>query len=73
MIPARATIFVQLIESDLVSSWNRSKPIKFQDQVIHPPNDVLTCPGNGAVHDIQLAQLNSVNFKILSDPVPLFQ
>lgn len=73
MIPARATIYVQLIESDLVSSWNRSKSIKFQDQFIQPPSDVYACAGNGAVHDIQLAQLSPENFKMLSDPVPLFK
>lgn len=72
VIPARATIFVQLVESEALISWNRCKPLKINDHLIHPPNDVRICPGNGAVHDIQLAQLDQTNFRVLTDPTPVF-
>ncbi|KZS09051.1 Protein arginine N-methyltransferase 7 [Daphnia magna] len=72
VIPARATIYVQLIESHLVTSWNRSMPINLGGDFIYPPSKVSCCPGNGAVHDIQLAQLKEAHFKALSDPIPIF-
>lgn len=73
VIPSRATIFVQLVESELLSSWNRSKPIACGNHTINPPTNVATCPGNGAVNDLQLAQLDLQKFRVLSDPIPLFQ
>lgn len=72
VIPSRATVFVQLVECPLAFSWNRFKPIKCSGQVIFAPEEDYTCPGNGAVHDIQLAQLGLADFKRLTDPVALF-
>jgi len=72
-VPARATIFVQLVECPLSLSWNRAQTIKVFDQELNPPPSILHCPGNGAVHDIQLAQLNPEKLKFLSDPVPIFK
>lgn len=54
-------------------SWNRAQVIKFEGQELNPPPSVLHCPGNGAVHDIQLAQMNLDEIKFLSEPVPIFK
>jgi len=71
-VPARATIFAQLVESPLALSWNRAQTIKFLGHELTPPPDVVHCPGNGAVHDIQLSQMNPKEMKFLSEPVPVF-
>lgn len=48
-------------------------PINLGGDFIYPPSKVSCCPGNGAVHDIQLAQLKEAHFKALSDPIPIFK
>ena len=62
-----------MIECPLALSWNRAQPIQCQNQTIYPPADVITCPGNGAVHDLQLAQFDLSQVKFLSDPIPIFK
>lgn len=64
---------MQVIESALALSWNRAQPIQCNNETIFPPVEVISCPGNGAVHDLQLAQLDLSQVKFLSDPIPIFR
>ena len=72
-VPARGTIYAQLIECSLALHWNRLQPVQCGEKILQPPPSVKNCPGNGAVHDIQLAQLALKDFTMLSEPVAVFQ
>lgn len=71
-VPARGTIYAQLIECSLALHWNRLQPVQCGEKILQPPPSVKNCPGNGAVHDIQLAQLALKDFTMLSEPVAVF-
>nr|CAG4640705.1 EOG090X02VY [Eulimnadia texana] len=73
VIPARATIYIQLIESPLALRWNKLLPIVLPNgEIVKPPANIANCHGSGALHDVQLAQFKESLFKPLSDPIPAF-
>uniref|UniRef100_A0A8C0SBU8 Protein arginine N-methyltransferase n=1 Tax=Canis lupus familiaris TaxID=9615 RepID=A0A8C0SBU8_CANLF len=75
-VPHRATVYAQLVESRRMWSWNRLFPVHVQtihgEQVIVPPLELERCPGAPSVYDIQLNQVSSTDFTVLSDVLPMF-
>ena len=58
-------------------SWNKLFPVRVQtslgEQVIIPPSELERCPGAPSVYDIQLNQVSSADFTVLSDVLPMFR
>ncbi|XP_042776765.1 protein arginine N-methyltransferase 7 isoform X7 [Panthera leo] len=75
-VPHRATVYAQLVESRRMWSWNKLFPIPVHtscgEQVIIPPLELERCPGAPSVYDIQLNQVSSADFTVLSDVLPMF-
>ncbi|XP_019311015.1 protein arginine N-methyltransferase 7 isoform X3 [Panthera pardus] len=75
-VPHRATVYAQLVESRRMWSWNKLFPIPVHtscgEQVIVPPLELERCPGAPSVYDIQLNQVSSADFTVLSDVLPMF-
>ncbi|XP_058562098.1 protein arginine N-methyltransferase 7 isoform X2 [Neofelis nebulosa] len=75
-VPHRATVYAQLVESRRMWSWNKLFPIPVHtscgEQVIVPPFELERCPGAPSVYDIQLNQVSSADFTVLSDVLPMF-
>ncbi|XP_034378198.1 protein arginine N-methyltransferase 7 isoform X1 [Arvicanthis niloticus] len=75
-VPHRATVYAQLVESRRMWSWNKLFPVRVQtrlgEQVIVPPSELEKCPGAPSVYDIQLNQVSSADFTVLSDVLPMF-
>ncbi|KAK0167741.1 hypothetical protein PV327_001609 [Microctonus hyperodae] len=68
VIPKKAIVWGQIIESDTAKSWNRMNPITDLDNskiIIEPPSAINTCSGSSAVHDVQLSQLPETSFRSL--------
>ncbi|XP_026931858.1 protein arginine N-methyltransferase 7 isoform X5 [Acinonyx jubatus] len=75
-VPHRATVYAQLVESRRMWSWNKLFPIPVHtscgEQVIVPHLELERCPGAPSVYDIQLNQVSSADFTVLSDVLPMF-
>ncbi|NXP18357.1 ANM7 methyltransferase, partial [Scytalopus superciliaris] len=75
-VPHRATVYVQLVESKRMWSWNKLFPIHVEaedgEKIIVPPSEMENCPGLPSVCDIQLNQMPSSDFTALSDVVTMF-
>uniref|UniRef100_A0A336L2X3 Protein arginine N-methyltransferase n=1 Tax=Culicoides sonorensis TaxID=179676 RepID=A0A336L2X3_CULSO len=74
VVPTLGTIYVQIIESPVVSAWNNIKLIADLegDILLRPPTTVVNCPGEVTVHDLQLSQLTESSFRALSEPIAVF-
>ncbi|NXA54393.1 ANM7 methyltransferase, partial [Nothocercus julius] len=75
-VPHRATVYVQLVESKRMWSWNKLFPVSVEaedgEKIIVSPSEMKNCPGVPSVCDIQLNQMPSSDFTILSDVVTMF-
>ncbi|NWX75635.1 ANM7 methyltransferase, partial [Alca torda] len=75
-VPHRATVYVQLVESKRMWSWNKLFPVHVEaedgEKIIVSPSEMEDCPGVPSVCDIQLNQMPSSDFTILSDVVTMF-
>ncbi|XP_068006581.1 protein arginine N-methyltransferase 7 isoform X2 [Melanerpes formicivorus] len=75
-VPHRATVYVQLVESKRMWSWNKLFPVHVDaedgEKIIVSPPEMENCPGVPSVCDIQLNQMPSSDFTILSDVVTMF-
>ncbi|XP_061863383.1 protein arginine N-methyltransferase 7 isoform X3 [Colius striatus] len=75
-VPHRATVYVQLVESKRMWSWNKLFPVHVKaedgEKIIVSPSEMENCPGVPSVCDIQLNQMPSSDFTILSDVVTMF-
>ena len=76
-VPHRATVYVQLVESKRMWSWNKLFPVHVEaedgEKIIVSPSEMENCPGVPSVCDIQLNQMPSSDFTILSDVVTMFR
>lgn len=74
VVPTLGTIYVQVVESPLVNSWNTIKAIADLDGeiLLKPPKMLQECPGEATVHDLQMSQLTDKSFRALTDPIPVF-
>ncbi|NXP73040.1 ANM7 methyltransferase, partial [Ramphastos sulfuratus] len=75
-VPHKATVYVQLVESKRMWSWNKLFPVRVEtengEKIIVSPPEMESCPGVPSVCDIQLNQMPSSDFTILSDVVTMF-
>ncbi|XP_044516496.1 protein arginine N-methyltransferase 7 isoform X2 [Gracilinanus agilis] len=75
-VPHRATVYAQLVESKRMWSWNKLFPIHIQtdsvEKIIVAPSEMENCPGAPSVYDIQLNQMPSGDFTVLSNVLTMF-
>ncbi|XP_067002543.2 protein arginine N-methyltransferase 7 isoform X2 [Anabrus simplex] len=75
VVPMSATIYAQVVESELAQKWNKLHPIVDGegDTLVDTPPEVKKCPGAAAVHDIQLSQFPSGKFSTILSPQPVLR
>lgn len=74
VIPHTATIWVQVVESPTICTWNTVHPIQNRSKyLLNTPHSVKSCSGAAAVHDIQLTQFPYNAFKPLLPPQSIFR
>lgn len=61
-VPHRATIYAQLVESDMLWKWSQIRPIQVDGHKLLPPPGVVKCAGAPSVCDIQLSQVSPQSF-----------
>lgn len=83
-VPHRALVYAQVVQSELMSSWNELKPISCRlpssdgnnpaDEVrIEPDPQMSNGIGLSTVHDIQMTQITRDDFVEVSAPVKIFE
>ncbi|XP_031640693.1 protein arginine N-methyltransferase 7 [Contarinia nasturtii] len=75
VVPDSATIFVQVVESPLAWAWNMPKLIADLDGdvLIRTPCEINDCKGTSELHDIQLNQFPTHQFRAVSEPTAVFE
>jgi protein arginine N-methyltransferase 7 len=76
VVPSSATVYVQVVASELAQKWNRLQPIydvAGSSVLLDTPVKMDKCSGAAAVHDIQLSQFPSDRFHTLVPPTPIFR
>lgn len=72
-VPHRATVYAQLVESELLWSWARLHPVEVDGTWVVPPPSVARCAGAHSVCDIQLSQLSPQSFTPLGPLCTMFK
>ncbi|XP_070490111.1 protein arginine N-methyltransferase 7 [Chironomus tepperi] len=71
-IPHKANVYIQIVKSELASSWYTVNDMKIdEEQVIKAPDDVTKCRGLSSINDIQLSQFPLKDFKAIAEPVKI--
>ncbi|XP_021926754.1 protein arginine N-methyltransferase 7 isoform X2 [Zootermopsis nevadensis] len=76
VVPSSATVYVQVVGSQLAQNWNKLQPISDVDGstvLLDTPVMIQQCSGAAAVHDIQLSQFPRDQFYSVIPPVPVFR
>uniref|UniRef100_A0A3Q2D8F8 Protein arginine N-methyltransferase n=1 Tax=Cyprinodon variegatus TaxID=28743 RepID=A0A3Q2D8F8_CYPVA len=71
-VPHRATVYAQLVESELLWSWAQLQPVEVEGLRLVPPPAVGRCAGAHSVCDIQLSQVSPSSFTPLSPLCTMF-
>ncbi|CAG5958356.1 unnamed protein product [Menidia menidia] len=71
-VPHRATVYAQLVESELLWSWAQLQPLEVGGARLAPPPAVARCAGAHSVCDIQLSQVSPASFTALSPLCTMF-
>ncbi|KAG7522456.1 arginine N-methyltransferase 7 [Solea senegalensis] len=71
-VPHRATVYAQLVESELLWSWAQLQPVEVEDVRLVPPPAVGHCAGAHSVCDIQLSQVPPSSFTPLGPLCTMF-
>lgn len=71
-VPHRATVYAQLVESELLWSWAQLQPVELEGARLVPPAAVGCCAGAHSVCDIQLSQVCPSSFTPLSPLCTMF-
>ncbi|KAG7999624.1 Protein arginine N-methyltransferase 7 [Nibea albiflora] len=71
-VPHRATVYAQLVESELLWSWAQLQPVEVEGARMVPPPDVGRCAGAHSVCDIQLSQVSPRSFTPLGPLCTMF-
>ncbi|KAM4734820.1 protein arginine N-methyltransferase 7 [Anableps anableps] len=71
-VPHRATVYAQLVESELLWSWAQLQPVEVEGARLVPPPAVGRCAGAHSVCDIQLSQVSPTSFTLLSPLCTMF-
>lgn len=72
-VPHRATVYAQLVESELLWSWAQLQPVEVEGARLVPPPSVGCCAGAHSVCDIQLSQVSPCNFTPLGPLCTMFR
>ncbi|KAG7281546.1 hypothetical protein CRUP_007580, partial [Coryphaenoides rupestris] len=71
-VPHRATVYSQLVESELLWSWGQLQPVEVEGARLVPPPEVTHCAGAHSVCDIQLSQILPQHFTPLGPLCTMF-
>ncbi|KAM8860586.1 protein arginine N-methyltransferase 7 isoform 2-T2 [Synchiropus picturatus] len=71
-VPHRATVYAQLVESELLWSWAQLQPMQVDGARLVPAPAVGRCSGAHAVCDVQLSQVPPQSFTPLSPLCTMF-
>ncbi|KAK0156199.1 Protein arginine N-methyltransferase 7 [Merluccius polli] len=71
-VPHRATVYAQLVESELLWSWGQLQPMEVGGGRLAPPPAVTHCAGAHSVCDIQLSQVPPQHFTPLGPLCTMF-
>uniref|UniRef100_A0A7N8YF69 Protein arginine N-methyltransferase n=1 Tax=Mastacembelus armatus TaxID=205130 RepID=A0A7N8YF69_9TELE len=71
-VPHRATVYAQLVESELLWSWAQLQPVDVEGARLVPPPAVCHCAGAHSVCDIQLSQVSPRSFTPLGPLCTMF-
>uniref|UniRef100_A0A8C4EPQ6 Protein arginine N-methyltransferase n=1 Tax=Dicentrarchus labrax TaxID=13489 RepID=A0A8C4EPQ6_DICLA len=71
-VPHRATVYAQLVESELLWSWAQLQPVEVEGARLVPPPAVSRCAGAHSVCDIQLSQVSPRSFTPLGPLCTMF-
>ncbi|KAM4618369.1 protein arginine N-methyltransferase 7 [Polymixia lowei] len=71
-VPHRATVYAQLVESELLWSWAQLQPTEAEGARLVPPPAVGRCAGAHSVCDIQLSQVPTHCFTPLGPHCTMF-
>uniref|UniRef100_A0A3P8UH25 Protein arginine N-methyltransferase n=1 Tax=Cynoglossus semilaevis TaxID=244447 RepID=A0A3P8UH25_CYNSE len=71
-VPHRATVYAQLVESELLWSWAQLQPVDVEDVHLVPLPAVGRCAGAHSVCDIQLSQVSPDSFTPLGPLCTMF-
>uniref|UniRef100_A0A8D2ZM15 Protein arginine N-methyltransferase n=1 Tax=Scophthalmus maximus TaxID=52904 RepID=A0A8D2ZM15_SCOMX len=71
-VPHRATVYAQLVESELLWSWAQLQPVEVGGARLVPPPAVGHCAGAHSVCDIQLSQVSPKSFTPLGPLCAMF-
>ncbi|XP_053175311.1 protein arginine N-methyltransferase 7 [Scomber japonicus] len=71
-VPHRATVYAQLVESELLWSWAQLQEVEVEGTRLVPPPAVGHCSGAHAVCDIQLSQVSPHSFNPLGPVCTMF-
>ncbi|KAK2867103.1 hypothetical protein Q8A67_025220 [Cirrhinus molitorella] len=71
-VPHRATVYAQLVESDMLWKWSQLQPIEVDGNKLQPPPAVVKCAGAPSVCDIQLSQVPPESFTPLGPICTMF-
>ncbi|XP_014825072.1 PREDICTED: protein arginine N-methyltransferase 7 isoform X1 [Poecilia mexicana] len=71
-VPHRATVYAQLVESELLWSWAQLQPAEVEGARLVPPPAVGRCAGAHSVCDVQLSQVSPSSFTPLSPLCAMF-
>lgn len=72
-VPHRATVYAQLVESELLWSWAQLQPVEVEGARLLPPPSVGCCAGAHSVCDIQLSQVSPRSFTPLGPLCTMFR
>lgn len=72
-MPHRATVYAQLVESELLWSWAQLQPLQVGGSRLLPPPEVALCAGAHAVCDVQLSQVSRQCFTPLGPLCTMFR
>uniref|UniRef100_A0A8C2XUT4 Protein arginine N-methyltransferase n=1 Tax=Cyclopterus lumpus TaxID=8103 RepID=A0A8C2XUT4_CYCLU len=71
-VPHRATVYAQLVESELLWSWAQLQPVEVEGARLVPPPAMGLCAGAHSVCDIQLSQVSPRSFTPLGPLCTMF-
>ncbi|XP_048014359.1 protein arginine N-methyltransferase 7 [Megalobrama amblycephala] len=71
-VPHRATVYAQLVESDMLWKWSQIQTIEVDGNKLLPPSAVVECAGAPSVCDIQLSQVPPDSFTSLGPICTMF-
>uniref|UniRef100_A0A3B5ANT6 Protein arginine N-methyltransferase n=1 Tax=Stegastes partitus TaxID=144197 RepID=A0A3B5ANT6_9TELE len=71
-VPHRASVYAQLVESELLWSWAQLQPLEVDGARLAAPPAVARCAGAHSVCDIQLSQVDPSSFTPLGPVLSMF-